>query len=374
MAQRSKAACAYLSHEIRNQLYPQSVILEEMKEDGSEWTEYINMMLGSNTTVITILDRALDLAKWESGEFPINTTLFPAVRLFQSIAWYGQAKGVTVEGRAAIKPTWHVTADEHLLKQAATNLISNAVKFGDGKPVQVLVALEEKKGEDGVLVITVIDNGYGMKPEQLTQAMLPFGQIRKAGEARSGTGLGLPLTKAMVETGHKGTLTLTSEGLGKGTTATIRVPVPWVDTCDYPAPEMSFPLWWVAPHPGATADILVVDDVKLNRMVTTRSAKKLGLTFHEAADGVEALELLRSNTYSIVFMDNQMPEMNGDVATEQARANGYTLPIAMVSGDMFMSRDNAKPKPRGVTAFLNKMEVPGTRHAMKRLRDMKQRE
>merc|ERR1719362_2033544 len=370
MAQRSKAACAYLSHEIRNQLYPQSVILEEMKEDGSEWTEYINMMLGSNTTVITILDRALDLAKWESGEFPINTTLFPAVRLFQSIAWYAQAKGVTVEGRAAIKPTWHVTADEHLLKQAATNLISNAVKFGDGKPVQVLVALEEKKGEDGVLVITVIDNGYGMKPEQLTQAMLPFGQIRKAGEARSGTGLGLPLTKAMVEYGHKGTLSLESDGLGKGTTAIMRVPALWKDRREDPRQRPDL-LWWVAPHPDVTADILVVDDVKVNRMVTICAAKKLGLTYHEAADGAKAVERLLSNTYSIVFMDRQMPVMNGDDATEKARDNGYTLPIVMTSGDTFEASEKTALKRRGITAFLNKMAVPGTRHAMKKLKEIK---
>ena len=92
---------------------------------------------------------------------------------------------------------------------------------------------------------------------------------------------------------------------------------------------------WVSPHPGVTADILVVDDVKTNRMVTTFQAKKLGLTFHEAADGAEAVETLRTNTYSMVFMDRQMPVMNGDVATEQARANGYTLPIVMVSGDTF---------------------------------------
>merc|ERR1712032_191544 len=133
----------------------------------------------------------------------------------------------------------------------------------------------------------------------------------------------------------------------------------------------SDPLWWVAPHPGATADILVVDDVKMVRMMTTFSAKKFGLTFEVAKDGTEAVERLRTKTYSIVFMDRQMPGMNGDVATEQARANVYTLPIVMVSGDMFEPHEEAELKRRGVTAFLNKMAVPGTRYAMEKLKEMK---
>ena len=72
------------------------------------------------------------------------------------------------------------------------------------------------------------DKGRGMTADQLSKAMVPFGQIRVAGEVRSGTGLGLPLTKAMIEVGHKGSLTLESGGLGQGTTATMRVPVLWV--------------------------------------------------------------------------------------------------------------------------------------------------
>merc|ERR1712176_1284690 len=98
----------------------------------------------------------------------------------------------------------------------------------------------------------------------------------------------------------------------------------------------------------------------------------MGLTFHEAVDGVQALECLRSNTYSMEFMDGQMPKMNGAVATEQARANGYTLPIVMTSGDTFEPQERAELKRRGITAFLSKMAVPGTRHAMKKLKSMKQ--
>jgi len=132
------------------------------------------------------------------------------------------------------------------------------------------------------------------------------------------------------------------------------------------------PLWWVTPHPGVTADVLVVDDVMLNRKVTTFCAKKLGLKFHEATDGLEAVKLMSQNTYSMVFMDRQMPRMNGEVATKQARANGYTLPIVMTSGDTFNKREQEEIKRLGMTAFLHKMQVPGTRHAMKKLKMLKE--
>ena len=130
----------------------------------------------------------------------------------------------------------------------------------------------------------------------------------------------------------------------------------------------------MAPHDGATADVLVVDDARLNRMNVMFSARKLGLSVKEAADGAEAVELLKTNTYSMVLMDNQMPVMTGDVATEKARANGYSLPIVMVSSDPFSPCQRIALKARGITAFLDKGAVPGTRHAMEILRDLLQSE
>ena len=97
----------------------------------------------------------------------------------------------------------------------------------------------------------------------------------------------------------------------------------------------------------------------------------MGLTFHEAVDGSQAVDLLRTNTYSIVLMDREMPVMTGDVATEQARANGYILPIVMVSGNTFNESEKAELKRRGMTAFLGKMGVPGIRQAMEKLKEMK---
>ena len=145
----------------------------------------------------------------------------------------------------------------------------------------------------------------------------------------------------------------------------------WEDICKEPRPDSLDPLWWVAPHRGVTADVLVVDDAKQVRVMTVLTGKKFGLTVEEVSDGTIAVERLRSSTYSIVFMDRQMSQMNGDVATAQARAHGYTLPIVMVSADLLTPSEEARLKRRGITAFLHKMSVPGVRQAMKKLKEMK---
>merc|ERR1719201_2730834 len=98
IAKRLNAAYAFLTHKIRNQLHPQSLILNMIKNEVSDqWTNKIDIILNANKTVTEMLHRLLDLAKWESGEFSIDMALFPLVRLFQSIAAYAQAKGATVE-------------------------------------------------------------------------------------------------------------------------------------------------------------------------------------------------------------------------------------------------------------------------------------
>merc|ERR1719353_955875 len=169
-----------------------------MRDEESRWRDNIDMILNCNTTVTTILNRVLDLAKWELGEFPIDATMFPILRLFKAIAAYAQANDATVVGLDSLEPTWQVEADEHLLKQAATNLISNASKFSKGLPLRVCLEFKQMGHAKAEMVVTVTDKGRGMTPDHLA--------------------------KLMVETGHKGSLTLASEGLGKGTTARMCVP------------------------------------------------------------------------------------------------------------------------------------------------------
>ena len=188
-------------------------------------------------------------------------------------------------------------------------------------------------------------------------------QIRTAGDAQQGTGMGLPLAKAMIETGHGGCLELASGGLGQGVTATATVHLEWQLT----APD---PLAWVQIDPAANIDVLCVDDSRIARRMIVKACTERGLTYEQVKDGTEAVAAMARHRFSLVTMDRQMPVMKGDAATEAARAAGYTGTIVMVSGDTFGPSDLEALQAQGVTAVLPKMGEPSIRDALVRLRDL----
>merc|ERR1711937_435412 len=151
----------------------------------------------------------------------------------------------------------------------------------------------------------------------------------------SGTGLGLALTKQMIETGHRGSLTIFSAGLGKGTTAKMRVAVPWKHQDR--KRDKKEQLHYVKYDKNVDVDVLIVDDVKVNRLVTAHASRKFGLSFECACDGAEACDKMASKKYGVVLMDNEMPVMKGVQATERSRRDGYHGLIVMVSGNQFDS-------------------------------------
>lgn len=371
----AKKMSAYLAHEVRNQLYPQQLTLEEMRseldESGSSaasfrhWVPKIDMILSANGTVSQILSSTLQLARWEAGEFPVTHEFFPLTWLHQGIELFTKAKGGSITIVGKLPPSLYVNADKHILKQAAQNLISNADKFRDGSPFTATFAFKRTSEKVGILELVIKDEGRGMSKDDLSKVMRPFSQIRK-GDAVSGTGLGLVLAKEMIETGHSGRLTLFSAGLGKGTTATIRVTVPWMDQA-MKVDKTEEQLHYVKYDKNADVDVLIVDDVKLNRLVTANASKKLGLTFEVACDGKEACEKMASKKYGVVLMDNEMPVMNGVEATEQSRRDGYGNGlIVMVSGNEFDTVAKENIRKRGMSAFISKMGKPSARDLLRR--------
>ena len=251
--------------------------------------------------------------------------------------------------------------------------------------------------------------------------MVPFSQLRTSTDALSGTGLGLPLTDAMV-TAHGGTLKLTSPGLGLGTTATIVVPVKcrasgeeeaakpdltWLkaggggvglvrtapppppaplarvavrrrhacvlccSTCASPS-DVERPGACVAQaNPAADVDVLCVDDSSTIRRTIGSVCRGASLSVEEAADGAAAVAAMARRTYSLVTMDRQMPGMDGERATEAARAGGYRGPIVMVSGDVFDAAERRRLRALGITAFRPKLGQSGIKDVIQRLGELK---
>ena len=301
--------------------------------------------------------------------------MFPLTDLPKAAVAYAKAKvrrsnvQLDVDGMDDIDASWYVKADMSILIQALTNLLSNALKYTPEGRVKLTIHFRrDLAAQTGVLAVVVQDTGRGLTAEELEKVMLPFAQIRKGADLLDGTGLGLPLTKLMIEKGHEGALTLESEGKGKGVTATMTVPLDWVDK----APTLpSSPLDFVTYDAHYGKDVLIVDDCRYNRRAIALVCNRVGLTFDQAEGGAEAVEKMASMPYALVSMDNQMPNMNGVDAAQQARQAGYVGTIVLVSGDVFQPCEEAAMRLKGLTAFLPKLRKPSIYDALKRLAELK---
>jgi PAS domain S-box-containing protein len=196
---------AKISHEIRTPLSAIIGFAEVMMEErfgaiGNErYKEYLKDIHSSGGHVISLVNDLLDLSKIEAGRFELNFTsvdvneiVAGSVSLLQPQA--AEAKVVMRSALAARLP--RVVADERSIRQIVINVLSNAVKFTDpGGQVIVSTAFNER----GEVVLRVRDTGIGMSEAEIETALEPFRQITTAGRSGTGTGLGLPLTKALVE-------------------------------------------------------------------------------------------------------------------------------------------------------------------------------
>ncbi len=228
-ANRAKSEfLANMSHELRtplNAIIGFSTIMREGLFGAlpGKYTEYAGMVCDSGTHLLAIINDILDLAKAETNGLELreeDVDIARVVALSSTIVRemadkVGVNYNVTM---AEVLP--HVRADSGKLRQILINLLGNAVKF---TPSGGNVTLSADSGPDGVLQFRIADTGIGIPADKMEVAMAPFGQVDSRLARRfEGTGLGLPLTKRLVEM-HGGTFHLASEP-GKGTIVTVRLP------------------------------------------------------------------------------------------------------------------------------------------------------
>ena len=188
---------------------------------NAKYIEYAKDINESGCHLLGLIADILDLSKIEAGGLELIEERVDVARVINAcltlVKERAEIGGLTLE-RKVPPELPALRADERKLKQILLNLLSNAVKFTpEGGKVTVTV------GTSGGLVIEVIDNGIGIAPEDMNTVMTPFGQVDSTLSRKyDGTGLGLPLTKALVEL-HGATLEIESE-VGTGTTATVRFP------------------------------------------------------------------------------------------------------------------------------------------------------
>jgi signal transduction histidine kinase len=230
-ANRSKSEfLANMSHELRTPLnaiigFTEIISKELFGPVGNEkYLEYIKDVHSSSLHLLSIINDVLDMSKIEAGKLELAKQLVvlqqvigDAVRIVRERA---ASRGIDLVFERGDEPVV-VWADERAVKQIFLNLLSNAIKFShENDSVHIRLALDT----GGDAAIEVEDHGIGMDREELERALQPFGQAKPATTRQyGGTGLGLPITKGLVEA-HGGTLSVSSR-LGEGTTVRIVLPI-----------------------------------------------------------------------------------------------------------------------------------------------------
>ena len=349
---------ANMSHEIRTPMNGVLGVLQLLKDTPLTpvQAEYVDNALASGTSLLHLISDILDFSKIEAGKIELIVKPFLIRELLASVAgaFASLVDGSLVSIRYTvaddIPPV--IVADESRLKQILYNLIGNAVKFT--RQGEIGVALELVKVlPDSCLKLecTIRDTGVGISDTVKSRLFEPF--VQEDGSFRrrfGGTGLGLSIVKNLVEL-MGGTVKLTSR-VGQGTTVSFRITA----GIDHAAIEME---QMAATHRGSTGlyRILVVEDEKINAMVISAMLEKLGHQVHLATDGLQALKMIGDGSFDCIFMDIQMPEMDGVETTRAIRAMTENvekkLPIVALTAHA-MKGDRERFMAAGMDDYLTK--------------------
>ena len=338
-ATRAKTAfLAAASHEIRTPLNGVLGMLEMLSLESlaAHQHEFVEVARHSGEALLHLLNDVLDLSKAETTSVVLASEPFRPIDMAAEVVAAMEAtarnRGLDLQltGEAAVE----VVGDVRRLRQILMNLIGNAIKFTESGRVDVAVAVSST----GELRVSVRDTGAGMSADELGRLFQPFTQGAQ-GARHGGTGLGLALSRQLVEL-MGGRIDVASEP-GSGSTFTVVVDLPLAAPTRSQTAPPADPLPPVEPsrHEAATGvrrlRVLVADDNEINLMVASGLLAAEGVEVVTVADGDEAVAAVRDGAIGLVLLDLQMPRMSGLEAAMAIRAmpgpTGRTRVLALTA-------------------------------------------
>ena len=336
-----------MSHDIRtpmNALMGYTMMLKPRLKD-EELLGYVGKMEQSGNLLLSIINHVLDMARIESGKMEVNEVYTKvggdAVEVISVFSVEAKRKNIRLLTNMQVEHE-HILCDATKIKEIFSNLISNAIKYTPEGGTVEFITRELPCSRPGYVRLQseVVDNGMGMSKEFLPTIFDAFSRERNTTVGKiSGTGLGMAIVKKLVEM-MGGTIEVESE-LGKGSRFIVTFEHPLADEAHYKQEEQKD-----TSAQGAELikgkRILLAEDNDLNAEIALFILRNMGLEVERVEDGakcVSTLEQQPAGTYDLIFMDVQMPKMDGYTATLNIRSlddkKKAAIPIVAMTANAF---------------------------------------
>jgi CheY-like chemotaxis protein len=327
------------SHELRTPLnailgFTQLLQLSELSADDSDGVDRI---LSAGRHLLALINELIDIARIESGDLGmslepvlVRPVIEETCRLMAPIAAVRSIQIIT----EPVPPALAAFVDRQRLAQILVNLVSNAVKYNHKDGTITISCTEDGTGQ---VAIVVTDTGPGLAPDDLERIFIPFERLGAERTAIEGTGIGLPLAKALTEA-MKGHLTVASV-LGQGAAFTVSLTrAPDLIHVPKPSPAPASAALVAAPHPpaGAGLSVLCIEDNPANVEVVARYLRgRPNARLLSAVSGRTGIECAVRNVPDIILLDLHLPDLQGDEVLNELKADPVTagIPVIVLSAD-----------------------------------------
>lgn len=343
-----------MSHDIRtpmNAIIGLTTIAEKNIDDKKSVKECLRKVALASNHLLTLINDILDISKVESGKLNLSPATFSIVETADNLVNLSQPmvkeKNIVFSFRTRGIDKEYLVADQLRINQIYINLLSNAIKYTEpGGSVSVDLK-EEESQKPGCVKLTYIvaDTGMGMSAEFMANMYQPFSrQTDSRVNSIQGTGLGLTITKKMVDL-MGGTIDCQSE-LGKGTTFTVVLDIP---VASQQMADMKLD----------AIDVLIADDDEVLLETAVDTLASLGLNADQAHSGAEAIDKVKrrheeGKDYGVVIVDMKMPDIDGIETIRRIHQNvSSNIPVLLISAYDWSDIER-KAKEVGVNGFLSK--------------------
>ncbi len=359
LARTKEQFMANMSHEIRTPVTAISGFTEQLLHEplDEDTVRTLKIIRSSSRHLEKIINDILDFSKLEDGKvvleqvhFGIRETVEEVCNMFDDQA----RKNNTALSFSVDSDTPPVLlGDPYRLKQIMINLVSNSVKFTRDGTVHLSVKSISKQPTEIILVLESADTGIGIDEDKIESIFDDFTQEEMSTTRRyGGTGLGLSIVRKLVDL-QNGTIECRSKK-NEGTTITCKIPF-MVGNGELIKTETEPPV--NVPGEVKKLNVLVVDDVEYNRMLFRSIFTRWGVSFAEASDGMEVLEMLKREGFDLILMDLRMPHLDGVKTTEiirnELKISDSDMPVICVTAAI-PEDDLRSFRKAGMNAFLRK--------------------